>query len=70
MSRRTHYSPCIKRELVCVLYHEARHRHQPMTKLVDELLSTALSGSHGWQIAHSSSVVQEQPDNDQRIQTP
>jgi hypothetical protein len=34
--------------------------------LVDELLSGALAGTTGWQIAHSTSVVQEQPDTDRR----
>lgn len=66
MPRRTHYSPCINRELVRALYHEARHRRLPMTRLVDELLSRALAGTNGWQIAHSNSVVQEHPHNDQR----
>ena len=68
MPRRNHYSPCIDRELVRALYHEARHRRKPMTRLVDELLSDALTGTIGWQIAHPTSVVQEQPDTDQRHQ--
>jgi hypothetical protein len=51
MSRPTHYVPTIGRHLVCALYHEARHRRQPMTRLVDELLTAALQGTAGWQIA-------------------
>ena len=66
MARQTHYVPCISRELVRALYHEARHRRKPMTRLVDELLSDALSGTIGWQIAHNESVVQEPTDTDQR----
>lgn len=65
MPRRNHYSPCIDRELVRVLYHEARRRRKPMTVLVDELLTSALQGTHGWQIAHNDdSSVQEQPPQD------
>jgi hypothetical protein len=61
MSRRTHYVPCISRNVVCALYHEAKARRQPMTRLVDELLTTALKGTLGWQTAHNTpSAVQEQ----------
>ena len=66
MSRPTYYSPCINRELVRALYHEAKHRRKPMTRLVDEILSGALYGTAGWQIAHNTSVVQEQSDTDPR----
>ena len=62
MSRHTHYVPRIDRRLVCALYHEARHRHQPMTRLVDELLTRALQGTNGWQLAHNNGdacVLQE-----------
>jgi hypothetical protein len=51
MSRSTHYVPAIGRHLVCALYHEARHRRQPMTRLVEELLTAALQGTAGWQAA-------------------
>lgn len=62
MPRPTHYSPCIRRSVVCALYHEARERRKPMTRLVDELLTRALQGTHGWQIAHATScVLQEEP---------
>ena len=66
MPRPTYYSPCINRELVRALYHEAKHQRKPMTRLVDEILSGALTGTTGWQIAHNTSVVQEQPDTVQR----
>ena len=46
-----HYSPQIDRVLVCALYHEAKTRRQPMTKLVDDLLSAALRDSNGMAIA-------------------
>ncbi len=70
MSRRTHYSPCISRNVVCALYHEAKSRQKPMTQLVNELLTDALQGTTGWHIAHNISVVQAQtdPNADQRAQ--
>ena len=44
MARPTHYSPVIQRDLVGLLYHEAKRRKLPMTKLVDELLRKAVKG--------------------------
>ena len=46
-----HYSPQINRVLVCALYHEAKARNKPMTHLVDELLTAALCGTAGMEIA-------------------
>lgn len=66
MARPSHYVPCIRRELVCALYHEAKHRRQPMTRLVDDLLTVALQGTHGWLVANDASSVQERPDNPRR----
>jgi len=60
MSRPSHYVPKIGRHLVCALYHEAKHRRQPMTRLVDELLTTALQGTAGWLMAQQ----QTQPSSD------
>lgn len=51
MSRQTHYVPAVDRFLVKVLFHEARHRGVPMTKLLDHLLRDALSGGVGWTLA-------------------
>ncbi|QTN32934.1 hypothetical protein HZ994_11570 [Akkermansiaceae bacterium] len=42
MARPNHYSPAIRGDLVGLLYHEAKHRSIPMTKLVDQLLRNAL----------------------------
>ena len=65
MSRPRHYVPCISRNLVCALYHEARHRRKPMTRLVDELLTAALRGTAGWQLAQvqaqTTPAVQQHP---------
>jgi len=54
MPRPQHYSPAIERFLVSVLYHEARHRKIPMTRLVDDIIKKALTNSTGWQLALQS----------------
>ena len=59
MPNQRHYSPKISRFLVSVLYHEAKRRHIPMTKLTDELLRQQLAGSESWEIA--SRVAEESP---------
>ena len=56
MSRPTHYSPVISRFLVSVLYHEAKRRQIPMTRLADEILKQSLLNSPGWHIASSLRV--------------
>ncbi len=57
MPRSRHYSPVIERFLVAVLYHEARHRKMPMTRLTNQLLREALSNSVGWQTATHLTVL-------------
>src|SRR5438874_1741755 len=42
MAKSNHYSPRISRFLVSVLYHEAKARKIPMTKLTDEILQQTL----------------------------
>jgi hypothetical protein len=54
MFRPCHYSPAIERFLVSVLYHEARHRRMPMTRLTNEIIKLALANSVGWQLASQS----------------
>jgi hypothetical protein len=49
--RQKHYSPAIHRFIVSCLYHEAKRRGVKMTVLVNQLLSTALTGGDGWQEA-------------------
>ena len=58
MPRKRHYSPQISRFLVSVLYHEAKIRNLPMTKLTDHLLARSLRGSSSWQKAEAS-LIQE-----------
>ena len=53
MASSNHYSPAIDAFLVSALYHEARRRGVPMTKLVDELLRVALEGTEGWKLAQT-----------------
>lgn len=46
MTKTRHYVPTISRSLVRVLYHEGKRRRMPMTRLVDELLTKALSNTY------------------------
>jgi hypothetical protein len=54
MPRPQHYSPAIQRFLVSVLYHEARSKKIPMTKLTNQILEDRLKGSTGWMIAQET----------------
>lgn len=54
MAKHTCYQPSISRFLISALYHEGRHRRVPMTRLVDELLTTALRDTPGWLLAEDS----------------
>jgi len=54
MARPHHYSPAIERFLVSFLYHEARHRKMPMTRLANQILKEQLAASAGWQLALQS----------------
>ena len=56
MARHSHYSPALSRFMVSVLYHEAKARRIPMTKLTDQLLRQALIDSHGWKTAESTKL--------------
>jgi hypothetical protein len=69
MPRPRHYVPCISRKLVTVLYLEAQHRRQPMTRLVDELLTGALKGTTGWQLAHVPPAADEATSNGHHAHT-
>jgi hypothetical protein len=51
MARARWYSPQLDRFLVSALYHEARRRKVPMTRLANRLLESALAGSEGWEAA-------------------
>ena len=51
MKKQRCYLPAISRPLIAALYHEARHRNIPMTRLIDRLLEKSLRDSQGWQEA-------------------
>jgi hypothetical protein len=63
MPRSDHYSPEIDRFLVSCLYHEARERRMPMTRLVDELLRQSLDGSVGLRKAEEAAEAKKQGRN-------
>ena len=49
-----HYSPQLDRFLVCALYHEAKRRRKPMTRLANELVTQALRDTEGWRDAETA----------------
>jgi hypothetical protein len=44
------YSPQLSAEVVSALYHEARSRHMPMTRLANMLLADGLRNTPSWQL--------------------
>lgn len=61
MAKARHYTPAISRFMVSVLYHEAKRRKMPMTKLTDHLLRQALDGSESWRHAESLRIAETSP---------
>lgn len=51
MANATCYQPVISRALIAALFHEAKRRRLPMTRLVDGLLRECLHGTPGWETA-------------------
>jgi hypothetical protein len=51
MAKATCYQPVISRALIAALFHEAKRRRLPMTRLVDCLLRDCLQGTPGWETA-------------------
>ncbi|MEC5129494.1 hypothetical protein VSU19_22225 [Verrucomicrobiales bacterium BCK34] len=60
MARSKVYNPVVAPPLICALYHEAKRRRMPMTKLIEEVLVRALSGTPGW-VAASEQYPREMP---------
>jgi len=58
MSRSTHYTPPLSRFLVCALYHEAKQRRIPMTRLANDLIELALKETPGWREAQAQEAMQ------------
>lgn len=61
MPRSRHYSPQISRFIVSVLYHGAKARKVPMTKLIDQLLRQSLVNSEGWRQVESLKIAESPP---------
>ena len=58
MAQYRHYSPKLSRFIVSVLYHQAKAKKIPMTKLTDQLLRTALKNTEGWKTAEFLRVAE------------
>ena len=61
MSKFKHYTPPLPRFTVCALYHAAKEKRIPMTKLANELVLAGLAGSEGLKKAQEAMQLQEQP---------
>ena len=58
MSRSTHYTPPLSRFNVSALYHEAKQRRIPMTRLANDLIELALKETPGWKEAQAQETMQ------------
>ena len=58
MARSTHYTPPLSRFIVCALYHEAKQRRIPMTRLANNLVEAGLKDSAGWKEAQAQEAMQ------------
>jgi hypothetical protein len=52
-----HYTPPLSRLNVCALYHEAKARGIPMTRLANHLVEAALKESPGWKQAQAQEAM-------------
>jgi hypothetical protein len=50
---RKHYTPPLSRFIVCALYHEAKARKIPMTRLANDLVEAGLKETPGWKQAEA-----------------
>ena len=57
MSRSTHYTPPLSRFNVSALYHEAKQRRIPMTRLANDLIELALKETPGWKEAQAQEAM-------------
>ena len=57
MARSTHYTPPLSRFIVCALYHEAKQRRIPMTRLANNLIELALRETAGWKEAQAQEAM-------------
>jgi hypothetical protein len=52
-----HYTPPLSRLNVCALYHEAKARGIPITKLANDLVEAGLRDSPGWKEAQAQEAM-------------
>jgi hypothetical protein len=52
-----HYTPPLSRLNVCALYHEAKHRRIPMTRLANNLIELALKETPRWKEAQAQEAM-------------
>ena len=57
MAKSRHYTPPLSRFNVCALYHEAKQRKIPMTRLANDLIETGLKDSAGWKEAQAQEAM-------------
>jgi hypothetical protein len=58
MARSTHYTTPLSRFIVSALYHEAKARKIPMTRLANNLIELALKETPGWKEAQAQEAMQ------------
>jgi hypothetical protein len=64
-----HYTPPLSRFLVCALYHEARQRRIPMTRLANNLIELALKETPGWREAQAQQEAMQMGEGVKEYQT-
>ena len=57
MARSTHYTTPLSRFIVSALYHEAKARKIPMTRLANNLIELALKETQGWKQAQAQEAI-------------
>ncbi len=66
MARAPYYSPRLDRDLISQLYHTAKCRREPMTKLASALVREGLVRLSGGNDMESATVREEPPADDPR----
>ena len=66
MAQPRYYTPRLDRDLVASLYHTAKSRRVPMTRLASALVREGLARLSGSDLADSAAVREEPPASDPR----
>jgi hypothetical protein len=69
MPKSRHYTPPLSRFIVCALYHEARQRRIPMTRLANDLVEAGLRDSAGWKEAQAQQEAMHMEEGVSQYQT-